>query len=122
MTHTIVLGGLKLQGVATKDHIIVRATDHAGGHVDGNLRLTAEEWQSLVALSITTAAVEEKERELAGAHGELDGLRVSEAFHRDRCDKLEMAVVRKLLPKEQDSFKGCCPLCATRDKERQHGE
>lgn len=55
------------------------------------------------------------EQELAGAEGELDGLRVSEAFHRDRCDKLEMAAVRKLLPKEQDSFKGCCPLCALRE-------
>lgn len=54
---------------------------------------------------------------LAGAEGEILGLRVTAGFFENRCEVLEKAVVAKLSIRDADSLKGCCPLCAIHWKE-----
>jgi hypothetical protein len=63
------------------------------------------------ALVLADAELVRLREGMAGAEGELMGLRMSEAFHRRRCDMLEAAAVRRLTESESDTFKGCCPLC-----------
>lgn len=61
---------------------------------------------------------DEARRELAGAEGELMGLRVSEAFFRNRSEVIELAALGGCLTKKQsESLQGCCPLCALGDHE-----
>jgi hypothetical protein len=57
-------------------------------------------------------AIADSNHERAGIEGELLGLRVSEAFFRNRAEVLEASTVRALSERERDSMKGCCPLCA----------
>lgn len=77
----------------------------------------AHERDSLRAsLERVTVERDEMRRALAGAEGELLGLRVSEAFFRNRSEVIEKAMIGgKPTKSEAESLQGCCPMCALGD-------